>query len=75
MIYYILCTAIMPGTPLGQISDLLEDVFIDREKAESYFDDLVLDEKTICKELWVKESSGKRKLIKTERKGEKVIHG
>lgn len=67
MIYWISYSKIMPGTPEGMISGLLEDVFTDSVKAEKTFKDLKLTPEYFRKELWVKEPGGRKRMIKYEK--------
>ena len=71
MIYVLTYAMLMPGTELGYISDLYEDAFLEAGKAERAFQNLKLTQEYFRKELWVKDSTGKRRLLKEERyKGE-----
>ena len=67
MIYILTYSMLMPGTPTGYVSDLFEDAYTDRDKAEKAFGNLVLTPEYFRKELWIKESNGKRSLLKEER--------
>ena len=67
MIYVIVYSMIMPGTPTGQVSSIFENAFTDRTKAMKAFDDLVLNERYFRKELWLIEPGGKRSMIGHEK--------
>lgn len=68
MIYYIIFTIGMAGTPDGTVSDLFEDAFLDRRKAEESFQNLEMQGNIISKELWMKDPSGVRKMILAEKR-------
>ena len=63
-IYILTRSKIAPVEPTGFICDLLEDAFANAEDAEKAYDALPLNQLYFQKELWLKEPSGKRKLIK-----------
>ena len=71
MMYWISLSKIVPGSPQGFESGFLEDLFSDIKQAEKSFNNLQLTREYFRKELWVKEPSGRKKLIKEEKyKGE-----
>lgn len=67
MIYVILYSMIMPGTPTGQISSIFENAFTDKTRAMKAFEDLKLDERYFRKELWLIEPGGRRSMIGHEK--------
>ncbi len=67
MIYFIVYSKIVPGEPTGMISGLLEDVYNNVNDAEQIYDLMELNPPLIRKELWVKEPSGRKRLLKEER--------
>ena len=68
-IYIITISKIMPGSPEGAVSGLWEDATTDISEAERSFKNLVLTQEYFRKELWVKDPTGKRRLLKEERFG------
>jgi hypothetical protein len=64
IVYAVTYSKLMPGTPEGYISDLLEYAFTDISKAEKHFEDLVLTPEYFRKELWACNNNGSRRLIK-----------
>ena len=67
MIYVLTYSKIVPGTPEGHVSDLLEDWFDNARDAEKKFNNMPLSPEYFRKEMWVKNSNGVRKLLKEER--------
>ncbi len=67
MLYVLTYSKIMPGTPEGYVSDLLEDWFDNSRDAEKRFNNMPLSPEYFRKEIWVKDASGARKLLKEER--------
>ena len=68
MIYVLTYCKIMPGTPMGYISDLLENASIDLNKAERMFNSMPMDKEYFRKEIWaINEIDGRRKLMKEQR--------
>lgn len=67
MVYVLTYSKVMPGTPTGYVSDLLEDMFDNPRDAEKKFNNMQLTPEYFRKEMWVKESNGTRKLLKEKR--------
>ena len=68
MIYVLTYSKIMPGTPNGYISDLLENAFTDPKKAEKAYNNMPLNSEYFRKEMWtINSDNGTRKLLKENR--------
>lgn len=67
MVYVLTYSKVMPGTPTGYVSDLLEDWFDNPRDAEKKFNNMPLSSEYFRKEMWAKDSSGVRKLLKEKR--------
>lgn len=68
-IYIITISKINPGSPEGAVAGLWEDATDELSEAEMIFTNLVLTQEYFRKELWVKDPTGKRRLLKEERFG------
>lgn len=66
MIYFITYSKIVPGEPTGMMSGLLEDVYDNSKDAEQMYNLMKLNPPLIRKELWIKEPSGRKILLKEE---------
>ena len=66
MIYILTLSKICPGEPVGFITDLFEDAFLDLNEAEEAFKNLPLSPLFFKKELWCKNQNGKRVPLKEE---------
>lgn len=66
-IYTLTLTKLCPGEPTGFVSCLWEDSWTDRTEAEKGFKKMPLSTEYFRKELWVKESTGRRMLLMEEK--------
>ena len=71
MIYVLTFSKIAPGEPSGSISDLFENAFTDKVRANKAFDEMTLTSEFFRKELWLIEPGGKRSLLKEVRYNDK----
>jgi hypothetical protein len=68
-VYILVYSKIVPGTAEGSISLLLEDATTDINEAEKIFKEAPLTQEYFRKELWVRDPSGRRRLLKEQRYG------
>ena len=66
MVYVLTYSKNVPELSSGHINDLLEDWFDNARDAEKKFNAMPLTEEYFRKGMWVKDSSGTRKLLKEE---------